>query len=75
MTKKVKFVLNRAAFRVQVLQGDETVALLERVMSAAGEGESRTWITPTRARVSLSASLADEAMSGVLSRALGRLRL
>lgn len=75
MTRKVTFVLNRAAFREHVLQGDGTVALLEEAMAAAGSGDQRTTITATRARVTLGAPLSVEARDGTLSRALGRLRV
>lgn len=74
MNRDVKFVLNRGAFRSQILQGSGTVGMLEAIMGAAGGSNQQTLITSTRGRVSVSAPLAREARTGELSRLLGRLR-
>lgn len=66
-----KFVLNRKAFRDQILKGAETQALLRGVVGAEGVSEE----APSRARARVYGHLADEAQNGTLSRVIGRWRL
>lgn len=62
-----KFVLNKAAFRAQILKGDETVALLNAIVGPDGASEE----APSRARARVYGELADEAQNGTLSRIIG----
>lgn len=66
-----KFVLNKSAFRDQVLKGPETVALLNGVVGADGVSEE----APSRARARVYGDLADEAENGTLSRVIGGWRV
>lgn len=62
-----KFVLNKSAFRDQVLKGPATVALLNGVVGSDGVSEE----APSRARARVYGDLADEAENGTLSRVIG----
>jgi hypothetical protein len=66
-----KFVLDKKAFRDVVLKGDETVALLNRVVGADAVDEE----APSRARVRVYGDMGDEAANGTLSRVIGGWRL
>lgn len=73
----VKFVLNKAAFRSQVLQGAETAQLLEGIADAAAPASSRVVVDQAgpRARARIYGDLSREGSEGDLSRALGEMRL
>lgn len=66
-----KFVLNKKAFRDQILKGDETRALLAGI---AGDGANEEEVS-SRSRVRVYGSLEDEAQNGTLSRVIGGWRL
>lgn len=66
-----KFVLNKSAFRAQVLKGDAVRSLLASIVGEPGENED----APSRARVRVYGRLSDEAKDGTLSRAIGAWRL
>jgi hypothetical protein len=66
-----KFVLNKKAFRDQILKGAETRALLSGIVGSDGVAEE----APSRARARVYGNLSDEAQNGTLSRAIGRWRL
>lgn len=67
MSKKVKFVLNRAAFRAQILKGEGTKALLQQKLGPDAKLEE----SATRARARVYGSMSGEAKDGSLSRRLG----
>lgn len=62
-----KFVLNKKAFRDQILKGAETTALLNGIVGGDGVEEE----APSRARVRVYGELAGEAQNGSLSRTIG----
>lgn len=62
-----KFVLNSAAFKAQILKGDNTVSLLNGI---AGP-DSVTEEAPSRARARVYGDMDDEAQNGTLSRVIG----
>lgn len=62
-----RFVLNKKAFRDQILKGAETTALLNGIVGGDGVDEE----APSRARVRVYGELADEAQNGSLSRRIG----
>lgn len=66
-----KFVLNKRAFREQILKGAETRALLAGIVGSDGVEEE----APSRARARVYGQLDDEAATGVLSRTIGGWRL
>lgn len=66
-----KFVLNKQAFRDQILKGAATQALLSGVVGDDGVDEE----APSRARSRVYGSLSDEAQNGSLSRVIGGWRL
>lgn len=62
-----KFVLNKSAFREQILKGAETRALLGGIVGSGGAAEE----APSRARARVYGTLDDEAKNGTLSRVIG----
>ena len=77
MGKSVKFVLNKGAFRDQILMGAATATLLEGIASAAAPGGSEV-VSDTvgpRVRSRIYGSLSEEGSAGVLSRAIGGMRI
>lgn len=72
----VRFVLNRAGFRDQVLRSAGTKAMLGAAISgAAPEGvEVEVDESGPRARARIYGTLSDEASAGTLSQAIGRMR-
>lgn len=66
-----KFVLNKAAFRAQILKGAETEALLRGIVGEDAVSEQ----APSRARARVYGSMDDEAQNGTLSRVIGGWRL
>lgn len=62
-----KFVLNKKAFRAQILKGSATRGLLSGIVGSDGEQEE----APSRARVRVYGDLSDEARNGSLSRRIG----
>ncbi len=62
-----KFVLNTTAFREQILKGDATVALLNRIAGPDSEAEE----VASRARSRVYGAMDDEAQNGTLSRVIG----
>jgi len=66
-----KFVLNKKAFRDQILKGAATAALLEAIAGEDGVSED----APSRARTRVYGDLSDEAQNGTLSRKIGGWRL
>lgn len=62
-----KFVLNKSAFREQILKGPEVTALLNGI---AGP-DSVTEEAPSRARARVYGDMDDEAQNGTLSRVIG----
>jgi hypothetical protein len=66
-----KFVLNKAAFRSQILKGSATAALLNGIAGPDAKPEE----APSRARARVYGSMADEAKNGTLSRVIGGWRL
>lgn len=66
-----KFVLNKAAFRDQILKGAETRALLNGIVGPDAVAEE----TPSRARSRVYGDLDDEALNGSLSRRIGGWRV
>lgn len=69
MAKKVKFVLNRMAFREQILMGAGTVAMLRETLGQ--DAVTDIGRDGVRARARVYGSMADEAKNGTLSRRLG----
>lgn len=67
----VKFVLNSAAFKDQILKGPNTVALLNGVVGPDGVSEE----SPSRARARIYGDMDDEAQSGSLTRRIGGWRV
>lgn len=78
MTKRVRFVLNRVAFRDVVLRSDETAEFLEdaAVVPAGCRAEVQDAGDRVRVRVldTTPGALAREAATGHLSRAIGQIR-
>lgn len=66
-----KFVLNKTAFREQILKGAATRALLSGVVGDGGTAEE----APSRARARVYGSMGDEAQNGTLSRMIGGWRV
>lgn len=66
-----KFVLNKKAFRDQILKGAQTKALLGGIVGSDGVSEE----APSRARSRVYGHMADEAQNGTLSRSIGGWRL
>jgi len=66
-----KFVLNKKAFRDQVLKGQATEDLLSGIVGGDGVSEE----APSRARARVYGRLSDEAATGSLSRTIGGWRL
>lgn len=66
-----KFVLNRAAFRDQILKGPETRALLNGIVGEGATDEE----APSRARARVYGTMDDEAKNGTLSRRIGGWRV
>lgn len=66
-----KFVLNKTAFREQILKGAETAALLNGIVGPDGVSEE----APSRARARAYGDMDDEAQNGTLSRAIGGWRV
>lgn len=62
-----KFVLNKKAFRDQILKGAATEAMLSSVVGGDGVQEE----APSRARVRVYGDMDDEAQNGTLSRTIG----
>lgn len=70
MAKNVKFVLNRAAFRDQILKG-QGVDLEGALREALPGDDVEVTVGRQRMRARASGSLSDEARTGALSRRLG----
>jgi len=66
-----KFVLNKKAFRDQILKGSSTASLLEGIVGDDGVSEE----APSRARARVYGDMSDEAQNGTLSRRIGGWRL
>lgn len=66
-----KFVLNKAAFRDQILKGDATVSLLAGIAGPDATNEE----APSRARARVYGEMDDEAQNGTLSRVIGGWRV
>lgn len=62
-----KFVLNKAAFREQILKGAETTALINSIAGSDAVSEE----APSRARARVYGDMDDEAQNGTLSRTIG----
>lgn len=69
MSKRTKFILNRSAFRQQVLRGKGTRKLLLKRLGKDAVDETDE--SPNRARVRLYDDLSSEAQNGTLSRRFG----
>lgn len=78
MTRRVKFVLNRANFRAQVLKSEATAELLQEaaVVPAGCQVEVQDAGDRIRVRVidPVPGAMAREAATGHLSRAVGQIR-
>lgn len=78
MSKRVKFVLNRANLRAQVLKSEATAKLLENaaVVPAGCQVEVQDAGDRVRIRVidALPGAMVREAATGHLSRAIGQIR-
>lgn len=66
-----KFVLNKTAFREQILKGADTRALLAGIVGEGGRQET----APSRARARVYGQMSDEAKNGTLSRRIGGWRV
>lgn len=66
-----KFVLNKAAFRDQILKGEATASLLTGIAGPDSTNEQ----APSRARARVYGTMDDEAQNGTLSRKIGGWRL
>lgn len=66
-----KFVLNKQAFREQILKGEATNSLLSGIVGPDGVSED----APSRSRARVYGALSDEAKNGTLSRIIGGWRL
>lgn len=78
MTKQVKFVLNRANFRAQVLKSEATAELLESAAVVPAGCELEVQDAGDRVRVRVldlgRGAMAREAATGHLSRAIGQIQ-
>lgn len=66
-----KFVLNKRAFREEILKGDATIALLNGIAGSDARSEE----VASRARARVYGKMSDEARNGTLSRVIGGWRL
>lgn len=77
MSSRVRFVLNRQAFRQEIFKGEGTVNMLESIAKSAAPSNAEVVVdeVASRGRARIYGSTSDEAAKGSLSRAIGLMRI